>query len=76
MITEVGNTYICEQTFSILKFRKTKYCSRLSDKHVNAVLISTFDIQCEGGYKQISEKNSTSKITLETKYNPFAHKIN
>ncbi|XP_060875738.1 general transcription factor II-I repeat domain-containing protein 2-like [Metopolophium dirhodum] len=48
MITAFGSTYICEQTFSILKFRKNKYCSRLSDEHLNAVLrISTSNLKAD-----------------------------
>jgi len=46
--TAFGSTYICDQTFSILKFRKNKYCSRLSDEHVDAVLrISTSNMKAD-----------------------------
>jgi hypothetical protein len=38
MITMFGSTYICEQTFSILNYRKNKHCSRLSDSHLEAIL--------------------------------------
>jgi len=47
IITIIGskNTYSCEQTFSIVKYWKYKYYSRLSDKHLNAVLrISTSNV--------------------------------
>lgn len=48
MITAFGSTYICEQTFSILKLRKNKYCSRFSDEHCNGVLrISTSNIKAD-----------------------------
>jgi len=42
IFTSFSSTYIWEQTFSIVKFRKHKYYSWLCDKHVNLVLrIST-----------------------------------
>lgn len=42
LITIFGSTYLCEQTFSILNYRKNKYCSRLTDEHLSAILrIST-----------------------------------
>jgi len=63
-MTAFGSTYICEQTFSILKFRKNEYCSRLSCEHLNAAL-RIINIQFEIGYKRISGENSTSKITLK-----------
>jgi hypothetical protein len=31
-------TYICEQTFLILKFWKNKYCWLSGDEHLNAIL--------------------------------------
>ena len=33
-----GSTYLCEQTFSILNYRKNKYVSRLTDEHLRAIL--------------------------------------
>ena len=48
MITAFGSTYLCEQTFSIVKYRKNKYCSQLSDEHLNAVLrISTSNMKAD-----------------------------
>jgi hypothetical protein len=42
LITIFGSTYLCEQTFSILNYRKNKYCSRLTNEHLSAILrIST-----------------------------------
>jgi hypothetical protein len=35
MINSFRSAYICEQKFSILKFRKNKYCSRLNDGNIN-----------------------------------------
>lgn len=41
-----GSTYICEQTFSVMKLNKSRYRSSLTDEHLSAVLrISTSDIQ-------------------------------
>lgn len=37
-ITIFGSTYICEQTFSIVNYRKNKYASRLTDEHLRAIL--------------------------------------
>ena len=46
LITMFGSTYICEQTFSILNYRKNKHCSRLSDIHLDAILrVSTTKMQ-------------------------------
>ena len=41
-----GSTYICEQTFPMLNYRKNKHCSRLSDIHLEAILhVSTTKMQ-------------------------------
>ena len=46
IITMFGSTYICEQNFSILNYRKNKHCSRLSDIHLDAILrVSTTKMQ-------------------------------
>lgn len=43
-----SSTYICEQTFSILEFRKNEYCSRLGCEHLNAVVrISTSNLNAD-----------------------------
>lgn len=42
MLSVFGSTYICEQTFSLMNYRKSKYALRLTDGHMNTVLrIST-----------------------------------
>lgn len=46
MLVLFGSTYICEQTFSVMKFTKSRYRSSLTDDHLSALLrISTSDIQ-------------------------------
>ncbi|CAN2391899.1 general transcription factor II-I repeat domain-containing protein, partial [Pristimantis euphronides] len=46
MLVLFGSTYRCEQTFSVMKFNKSRYRSSLSDDHLCAVLrISSSDIQ-------------------------------
>lgn len=46
MLVLFGATYICEQTFSVMKFNKSRYRSALTDDHLSAVLrICTSDIQ-------------------------------
>lgn len=41
-----GSTYICEQTFSVMKFNKSRYRSSITDEHLSAVLrISTSEMQ-------------------------------
>ncbi|CAK1599872.1 unnamed protein product [Parnassius mnemosyne] len=37
-ITIFGSTYLCEQTFSIVNYRKNKCSSRLTDEHLRAIL--------------------------------------
>ena len=46
IITMFGSTYIYEQTFSILNYRRNKHCSRLSDIHLDAILhVSTIKME-------------------------------
>ena len=46
MLVLFGSTYICEQTFSVIKFTKSRFRSSVTDDHLSAVLrISTSDIQ-------------------------------
>ena len=46
MFVLFGSTYICEQTFSVMKFKKSRYRSSLTDDYLSAVLrIATLDIQ-------------------------------
>ncbi|KAF7644845.1 hypothetical protein LDENG_00214660, partial [Lucifuga dentata] len=33
-----GSSYVCEKLFSVMNFNKSKYCSRLSDAHIQAFL--------------------------------------
>lgn len=39
-----GSTYNCEQTFSVMKFNKSKHRSSMTDDHLSAA-IATSDIQ-------------------------------
>ncbi|KAG1927222.1 EPM2A-interacting protein [Pimephales promelas] len=42
MLVLFGSTYVCEQTFSVMNFNKSRYRSRLTDAHLSSVLrIST-----------------------------------
>lgn len=46
MFSLFGSTYLCEQTFSKMKYVKSKYRSSLSDEHLKSILIigtSKFD---------------------------------
>lgn len=41
-----GSTYNCEQTFSVMKFNKSKHRSSMTDDHLSAVLcVATSEIQ-------------------------------
>ncbi|XP_034547514.1 general transcription factor II-I repeat domain-containing protein 2-like [Notolabrus celidotus] len=45
MLVLFGSTYVCEQTFSVMNYNKSRYRSRLTDKHLSSVLrISTSDM--------------------------------
>lgn len=56
-ITIFGTTYLCEQTFSRLKFLKSKYRSTLTDEMLNKLLvINTSDIVPD--YEEILKKHS------------------
>lgn len=33
----VGSTYVCEQTFSAIKFKKSRYIFYITDDHLSAV---------------------------------------
>ncbi|KAG1925728.1 protein FAM200B, partial [Pimephales promelas] len=42
MLVLFGSTYVCEQTFSVMNFNKSRYRSRLTNAHLSSVLrIST-----------------------------------
>ncbi|KAL3975343.1 C-C motif chemokine 24 [Sarotherodon galilaeus] len=46
MLVLFGSTYVCEQTFSVMKFNKSKHRSSVTDDHLSAVLhIATSDFQ-------------------------------
>lgn len=46
MLVLLGSTFMCEQTFSLMKFTKSRYRSFLSHNHISAVLcISNSDIE-------------------------------
>jgi hypothetical protein len=37
-IKAFGIIYNCEQAFSVMNYRKNKYCSRLTNEHLHAML--------------------------------------
>jgi hypothetical protein len=48
MITSFVSTYICEQAFSVMNYRKNKYCSRLTNELLHAMLrISSFSFETD-----------------------------
>ena len=45
MATMFGSTYMCEQLFSTIKFRKGKLRSRVADAHLQDVLVlASYDL--------------------------------
>ena len=69
MFVLFGSTYICEQTFSVVKLNKSRYRSSLTDDHLSAVLhIATSDIQPDfdtlvNDQKRLNFSHRTRKIT-------------
>ena len=54
MISMFSSTYLCEQTFSKMKYVKSKYRTNLSDEHLKATLLigtTKFD----ANYQEISK---------------------
>lgn len=46
MLVLFGSTYVCEQTFSVMKINKTRHRAQLTDEHLRAVLqISTTEME-------------------------------
>ena len=46
MMSLFGSTYICEQTFSYMKFNKSVHRARLTDNHMHdilRILVSAFE---------------------------------
>jgi hypothetical protein len=39
MFSVFGSTYLCEKTFSNMKYVKSKYRTSLSNEHLNSILI-------------------------------------
>ena len=63
MASLFGSTYICEKTFSVMNFNKTKYRTALTDEHLQSILqISA--TQCTPRYeKLIGEKSQLQSST-------------
>ncbi|XP_073689371.1 general transcription factor II-I repeat domain-containing protein 2B-like [Garra rufa] len=65
MLVLFGSTYICEQTFSVMKFNKSRYRSSLSDDYLGAVLrISTSDIQPDFSALTLLSSGCSSAVTF------------
>jgi hypothetical protein len=48
VITAFSSSYICEQAFSIMNYRKNEYCSHLTNKHLHALLrISSYSFEAD-----------------------------
>ena len=59
-LTMFGSTYISEQTFSILNFRKTKHCSGLSDSYLVAILLAS-TTKMQGGIEKLASEMQSLK---------------
>jgi 17beta-estradiol 17-dehydrogenase/3beta-hydroxysteroid 3-dehydrogenase/mitotic-spindle organizing protein 1 len=76
MITMFGNTYICEQTFSILNYRKNKHCSRLSDSHLDPIRrLSTTKMHANANEKNLQVKCNDKYPIDCINYNKFRKNI-
>ena len=63
MVSLFGSTYICEKTFSVMNFNKSKYRTALTDKYLQSILqISTTQ------YTPRYEKLIGEKLQLHTSH--------
>lgn len=54
MLVSFGSTYVCEQTFSVMNYNKSRYKSWLTDKHLSSVLrIANSDMTPERRLSQL-----------------------
>ena len=60
IICMLGSTYMCEQLFLKMKFAKNKMCSRLTDDHLNGILIlptTKINVDIDKLSKNVQHKN-------------------
>jgi hypothetical protein len=51
-IIEFGSIYICEQAFLVMDYKKNKYCSRLTNEHLQ-YYVTNFIFQFQSRYPQL-----------------------
>ena len=64
LISVFGSTYLCEKTFSKMKYVKSQYRSALTDEHLQSIMMigsTNFDPQFE---EMLSKKKTISFIPL------------
>ena len=73
MFNLFGSTYICEQTFSLMKLNKNKQCSLLTDEHLEDILnISSSSIVFSYNVLVANKRSNISRLTLFFRFNSSA----
>jgi len=65
MVSFVGSTYICEKTFSVMNFNKSKWQTMLTDEHLPSTLFistSTYQLRYMRMLDEKSQLHSSHKI--------------
>ena len=63
-ISMFGTTYMCEQTFSRMKYLKSKYRAYLSDDHLQSLVVIG-ETDFNPNYKEILQKKDSSIIPIK-----------
>ena len=64
MLVLFGSTYVCEQTFSVMKINKAHHRSKLTDQHLRSVLrIATTKLTPD--FDALAKKETNNTVPTE-----------